>query len=253
MNSFEIFSACLLAVGIIMFFLVAYLINKPRLKQVHGKIWQGLALLVKIAVLLSAALAIVMGIDFLMPPAWGFNGAKTWLMGIPLVIVVAIYPWIKSACGDVGMIAASTAHQMPQSSMPESSGTAQFKKKQAWPHAGLMAGLQSIRLNRAARAKKMTRILLVFALPCALILGAIKGPMIAGIIVLAALVLISQWVQSIGGVNQFEYHTLPGSKDEFGKQRCVYCGRSGVYRQGAYASNSTWHQCTGCRKHLFVN
>jgi hypothetical protein len=57
----------------------------------------------------------------------------------------------------------------------------------------------------------------------------------------------------IDNLNESEYRTLPGSTDESGKHRCVYCGHRGVYKHGEYKSNTTWHDCTGCNRTLFLS
>ena len=127
------------------------------------------------------------------------------------------------------------------------------EKKQAWPHVGLQAGRNAILLQRTKNAKSFsTRILVWSVIPFLLLLLTHQWMFSAGV-VFFVLVAASGAFGNVNGVSEVEYRTLPGSKDEFGKHRCVYCGKSGVFRRGAYASNSTWSECTGCRKHLFVD
>jgi len=54
-----------------------------------------------------------------------------------------------------------------------------------------------------------------------------------------------------------EYYSLPGARFVNGDHRCIHCGRrgrhgQGIYTHGAYGSDSTYHDCTGCRKTMFV-
>jgi hypothetical protein len=132
-------------------------------------------------------------------------------------------------------------------------GVAHSESQQAWPHPGVAAGLEAIRVKRTRSAKKHISLALIIIVPAALFVLYKHGPIAAGLAALFSLAFVAECLPPLGGVSEVEYRGLPGSRDAFGKHRCVYCGKRGVYKRGAYASNSTWHECTGCRKHLFVD
>jgi hypothetical protein len=141
----------------------------------------------------------------------------------------------------------------PGVAVPSPQPGSQGSESNRWPDPGLPAGIASIRAQREMRATKLMKVALACSIICACLCGVKNGPVFGGIIGLWVLAFIWQWHMPVGRISEIEYRTLPGSTDAAGQHRCVYCGKRGIYRRGAYASNSTWHECTGCRKHLFVD
>ncbi|WP_390213924.1 hypothetical protein [Undibacterium danionis] len=57
----------------------------------------------------------------------------------------------------------------------------------------------------------------------------------------------------IPGRNHDQYYSIPGSRNEHGHHRCVFCGNRGIYKHGQYKSNSTWHDCSKCGENLYIS
>lgn len=201
-----------------------------------------------LALLLGAATT-ASTIEIVLPASWGDAADWVWIPACGLSAVLAVWPVVARKRG----VAAGMAAPAPLAAGMACAPVLAVGKQQAWPHCGLDGGLADIRAARKARANVLSTVLLVIAVPLAGYCGLKYGWFAFGCVVAATLVLILQWYSTIGGMSEREYRTLPGSTDASGRHRCVYCGKWGVYRHGAYASNSTWHQCTGCRKHLFVD
>lgn len=142
---------------------------------------------------------------------------------------------------------------IPALSGVANSAAAAPTQRPSWPHAQLAAGLLAIRLKRLGQARNAALLVLAIGIPFACMVGLKQGPWGFGGVALVALLFAMKCYDSVNGVSELEYRALPGASDASGKHRCVYCGKPGVYRHGGYASSSTWHQCTGCRKHLFVD
>lgn len=200
------------------------------------------------------------GSRMFMPAGWGFTGKALLLSACCVASAAFSAFWTWKSQRDWALLAAQLAARDASPSVPTFEPAAMTGRRQTWPHPGLAAGLAAIRAQRELRSAKLVRTALTWAILSACIAGLSIGisnlffgliaALCAGAFVFS---LISQYHLPVDGIGELEYRTLPGAIDAFGKQRCVYCGKSGVYRQGAYASNSTWHQCTGCRKHLFVD
>lgn len=122
----------------------------------------------------------------------------------------------------------------------------------ALPYPSVEAGLAAFRARRMASAKAQSVFVLLFAVPLALYCALVHGWVGGAMALLATLLIINQCYASVGSVSEAEYRTLPGSTDAAGRHRCVHCGRRGIFRRGAYASNATWSDCSSCRTHLFV-
>lgn len=122
----------------------------------------------------------------------------------------------------------------------------------ALPYPSVEAGLAAFRARRMASAKAQSVFILLFAVPLALYCAVAEGWVPCAISLLVTLLLINQCYASVGSVSEAEYRSLPGSTDAAGRHRCVHCGRRGIFRRGAYASNATWSDCSSCRTHLFV-
>jgi len=122
----------------------------------------------------------------------------------------------------------------------------------ALPYPSVEAGLAAFRARRMASAKAQSVFILLFAVPLALYCAVAEGWVPCAISLLVTLLLINQCYDGVGSVSEAEYRSLPGSTDAAGRHRCVHCGRRGIFRRGAYASNATWSDCSSCRTHLFV-
>lgn len=57
----------------------------------------------------------------------------------------------------------------------------------------------------------------------------------------------------ITGRNHDQYYSIPGSRNEHGHHRCIFCGNRGIYKHGQYKSNSTWHDCSKCGENLYIS
>ena len=54
-------------------------------------------------------------------------------------------------------------------------------------------------------------------------------------------------------LSQAEYYSITGSCDHNGEHRCIFCGNKGIYRQGEYAGNTKYAQCSKCQEALFFH
>ena len=52
-------------------------------------------------------------------------------------------------------------------------------------------------------------------------------------------------------LNNKQYHSLVGTKNESGEHQCVFCGNRGIYRSTPYKTNITECRCSKCKEHLF--
>lgn len=211
----------------------------------------------------------------------------TWVLAIPVLLLGAGLVWlgarsfVPARWGDAGMIAVLAAlcvsaaalpvrhalakHRRPAGTVPSAgsvqggatpasqAGSAATGASTGWPRPGLDAGIAAIRAVRQARADKLFRGIWIVALPSIAGAWLTYGTVAAMFAGCGSLILLALFYIPVEGINGVEYRTLPGAVDAHGKQRCVYCGWSGVYRHGAYASNSIWQQCTRCRKYLYVD
>jgi hypothetical protein len=202
-------------------------------------------------VLLLGALTAGYCMDLVLPPRWGsgaywvlFIGACGTSIGLPVWWITAKH---RRAALNAPLVDA------PPTGMTTAAAAAANGQRQVWPHPQLAAGLAAIRAARLHRAKRDARIVLVLAAPITCLVALKFGlPGVCIALVVTALLAMNGY-STVNGVCGIEYRTLPGSTDASGKHRCVYCGHRGVYRSGEYKTSSTWHQCTGCRKHLFVD
>jgi hypothetical protein len=69
----------------------------------------------------------------------------------------------------------------------------------------------------------------------------------------AILVLTSKFMGRDRWLTQEEYYSITGSRDPDGQHRCIFCGNHGIYRQGEYAGNTTYAQCSKCKEPLFFH
>ena len=53
--------------------------------------------------------------------------------------------------------------------------------------------------------------------------------------------------------SESEYYSVPGSRDETGKHRCIWCGHLGIYRHGAYRSAAKYADCSKCGSSLWFS
>ena len=201
-------------------------------------------------VLLLGLVMLASAVRALLPGSWD---AKTYWGGLFLACVVL-------TAGMVLRIVSRTARTVVAPQALEESTAAPFHPglsgsaapAGALPYPSIEAGLAAFRARRMASAKAQSVFVLLFAVPlslyCALAHGWVGGAMA----LLATLLIINQCYASVGSVSEAEYRTLPGSTDAAGRHRCVHCGRRGIFRRGAYASNATWSDCSSCRTHLFV-
>ena len=224
---------------------------KPGYQRPKGKKGIRWTLLRALSLLLFAVMVACICLLIIMAKQWS-TGTYVLLAILCAIGVANLFLWVWTQ-EQVGVTAAASpaAGQTPAWAMPDHA--AGMDQQPRWPHAGLAEGLAAIRLKRMAEAQSLSRMFLWFAIPGTVFVAYTQGPIGAGLAILGSIFMIGQWHQSIGGINQIEYRTLPGSKDASGKQRCVYCGRYGVRKHGQYGTNSTWHRCTGCDKHLFVD
>jgi len=206
-------------------------------------------LAVLVLMLGTGTAAVCLGI--VLPMAWGRGAYWSVLFVGCGASALAAIAWTREKQRPTAAMQAQMA--APIIAITAGAPTPVSSKRYAWPHPGLEAGRAAIRANRHAQAKTMTKGLLIIAVPLTGFVGYQFGVIGVGVLILFILALIANFHSALDGISEREYRTLPGSADEHGKHRCVYCGKWGVYRQGAYASSSTWHQCTGCRKHLFVD
>ncbi|WP_305820866.1 hypothetical protein [Massilia brevitalea] len=186
----------------------------------------------------------------LLPGSW--DGTAYW--GGPVLCCVAL------TAGAALWIASRTARTVAPSPAPEQGSAALLRPGQpgspapatALPYPSVEAGLAAFRARRMASAKAQSVFVLLFAVPLALYCAVAEGWVPCAISLLVTLLIINQCYASVGSVSEAEYRTLPGSTDAAGRHRCVHCGRRGIFRRGAYASNATWSDCSSCRTHLFV-
>lgn len=54
-------------------------------------------------------------------------------------------------------------------------------------------------------------------------------------------------------LTQEEYYSITGSRNHNGEHRCIFCGNKGIYRQGEYAGNTKYAQCSKCQEPLFFH
>ena len=210
------------------------------------------------AMLLGAATAAA-GLSIVLPAEWGANACRLLFIGGFGASVGLPVWWIRvknrRAALNPVLLGASpvTMAALPAAAASQAPNETADDRRHAWPHADLTAARAAVRAARLHHAKVVSCMVLVLAAPIICLVAFKSGWTGAGIgLVVTAMIWVQAYssVEDIGGV---EYRRLPGSVDASGKHRCVYCGHRGVFRQGQYASNSTWHQCTGCRKHLFVD
>lgn len=122
-----------------------------------------------------------------------------------------------------------------------------------WPDSGLSTKLSALRNAELARANVFMKRVLFIALPiAAYLIWKENQMMMAGAVALIAFFVITDVYGAVNGINEAEYRALPGSTDASGRHHCVYCGHVGVYKRGAYRSNTVWHTCTACKKVLFT-
>ena len=212
----------------------------------------------RVATLAFALLVMLLGalmtgccMDIVLPARWGggaywplFIGVYGASIGLPAWWVTANH---RRATQQARLLEAPAAVQASAAPAP---GNGQ---RQVWPHPQLAAGLAAIRAARVHRAKLDARIVLVLAAPITCLAAFKFGlPGVCIVLLVTAVTAINRYA-NVAGVCAIEYQALPGSADASGKHRCVFCGHRGVFRSGQYASSSTWSQCTGCRKHLFVD
>lgn len=123
--------------------------------------------------------------------------------------------------------------------------------RDTWPKSGLPDAIEAVRQARLKSAKGIVMLLWLAAVP--IVIGLLfydkTYAVIAGFI---SLVISACALSNVSGVGISEYASLPGSSDASGKHRCVYCGNPGVYKHGAYKSNTLWHDCSKCKKTLFT-
>ena len=254
MQTITIFSLGLTACGLVMAGLSAKAMatvlagQVPELRRVATLAF-GL-----VAMLLGAATAAV-GLSIVLPAEWGANAY--WLLligGFGASVGLPVW-WIRvknrrAALNPVPV----AASPMAMAALPAAAANKTANdRRHAWPHPDLTAARAAVRAARLHHAKGVSRIVLVLAAPIICLVAFKFGWAGAGIGLVVTAMLWVQGYSSVEGIGGVEYRSLPGSVDASGKHRCVYCGHRGVFRQGQYASNSTWHQCTGCRKHLFVD
>lgn len=201
--------------------------------------------------LLLGALMVLVSMDMLLPSnRWGsgaywilFIGTYGASVGLPVCWIVVKHR--------------RAALQAPLVDAPATvliaAPAAAIGQGQGWPHPQLAAGLAAIRAARLRRAKANARIVLLLAVPITCLLALKFGLPGLGIALVVSALLALNGYSTLDGVCGIEYRALPGSSDASGTPRCVYCGHRGVYCKGEYKTSSTWHQCTGCRKHLFVD
>ena len=241
----------MLIAALVLIFVSARAMAKAKY-QPNVKTDIGWTLLRVLSLLLLAILAGCIHLVIITSKQWD-AGTYSLLAVLSAICAASFFLWMWAQNPRVKAVAAPAAGPAPAWSMPRHADGMASDQKPRWPHAGLAEGLAAIRLKRLAEAQWLSRSLLWVAIPGTVALAYTQGPIAAGIAILCSIVMIVQWHSSLACINQIEYRTLPGSKDASGKQRCVYCSRYGVYKHGQYRSNSTWHQCTGCKKHLFVN
>jgi hypothetical protein len=251
MGTVKMTNVLMLIAALVLIFVSARAMAKAKY-QPNVKTGIGWTLLRVLSLLLFTALVLCTQLVIFVSKQW--DATTYWTVGVLSAICAAsFFLWMWAQKPRVKAVAAPAAGPAPAWSMPRHADGMASDQKPRWPHAGLAEGLAAIRLKRVAEAQSLSRMFLWIAIPGTVFVAYTQGPIAAGIAILGSIVMIGHWHQSIDGINQTEYYTLPGSKDASGKQRCVYCSRYGVYKHGQYRSNSTWHQCTGCKKHLFVN
>lgn len=52
-------------------------------------------------------------------------------------------------------------------------------------------------------------------------------------------------------LDEYEYYTIPGSRDAENGHRCISCGHRGIYRKGEYKSNVVEAECSKCKQYLW--
>lgn len=80
---------------------------------------------------------------------------------------------------------------------------------------------------------------------------AASFPIFGGLCVVIAFITIFMLMGS--HMSEGDYYTIPGSRDDNGKHRCIHCGHVGIYRKGEYKTNNTHAQCSSCATHLWTN
>jgi hypothetical protein len=256
METVKMTNVLMMIAGLVLLIVNVRAMAKPGYQRPKGKKGIGWTLLRTLSLLLFVVMVVCICLLIMMAKQWS-TGTYVLLAIFCAIGTANLFLWVWTQ-EQVGVTAAvSTAAASPAAghapawAMPDHA--AGIDQQPRWPHAGLAEGLAAIRLKRIAEAQSLSRMFLWFAIPGTVFVACTQGPIAAGIAILGSIVMIGHWHQSINGINQIEYRTLPGSKDASGKQRCVYCSRYGVYKHGQYRTNSTWHQCTGCKKHLFVD
>lgn len=203
-----------------------------------------------LALLIGAGTAGVV-LAILLPDSWNSLGYRVLFISV-IGASIGLPVWWINVKHRRAQLNPPAAHVPPTVIMP-AAVSAGNDQRQVWPHPHLAAALAAVRAQRLRHAKTLALILLAGAL---LIIGAAPHNLGLGgaciVLAVTAFVAINGFLR-LDGVCGAEYRTLPGSTDASGKHRCVYCGHRGVYRSGQYKTSSTWHECTGCRKHLFVD
>lgn len=210
-----------------------------------------------VAVALLGVLTLCTGLRMFVPAAWGGAGMALVLGGCVLLSAAGTVSWTKARhrrrTAAAGTAPASMAASVPAVPTVPAVPCVPNGRRHAWPHPGLAAGLAAVRAVRQARADKLKRVFWYLVVPGLCLVGVVYGFLAVAMAAVVCVSVLQIFHIPVDGISEIEYRRLPGSTDHTGKHTCVYCGRSGVYRRGAYASNSTWHECTGCRKHLYVD